>query len=39
MEIIIGGVAFAVLFAGWVVIPTIVKKHHALKASSEEISE
>ena len=39
MEIIFGGVAFAVLFAGWVVVPTIVKKRHALKANNEEVGE
>jgi len=33
MEAIFGGVAFSVLFAAWVVVPTIIKKRHA---SSEE---
>lgn len=35
MEIIFGIVAFVVLFAAWVVVPTIVKKRHALKAEEE----
>jgi hypothetical protein len=35
MEIIFGGVAFAVLFAAWVVVPTIVKKRHAEKLDEE----
>ena len=39
MEMIFAGVAFSVLFAGWVVVPTIVKKRHALKVSNEEINE
>ena len=29
MEIIFGAIAFVVLFAAWVIIPTIVKKRHA----------
>jgi hypothetical protein len=35
MEMIFGGVAFAVLFAGWVVVPTIVKRRRALKGGEE----
>lgn len=31
MEIVFGAVAFVVLFAAWVVIPTIVKKRHAVE--------
>ena len=37
MEMILGGVAFVVLFTGWVVVPTIVKKRHAVKAEEEGI--
>lgn len=36
MEMIFGGVAFAVLFTGWVVVPSIVKKRRALKADDED---
>ena len=36
MEMIFGGIAFVILFAGWVIIPTVVKKRHALKAGNEE---
>ena len=39
MEMIVAGVAFVVLFTGWVVVPTMIKKHHALKASNEDSSE
>ena len=35
MEIVFGGIAFAVLFAAWVIIPSIVKKRH----SEEEVNE
>ena len=35
MEAILGGAAFVVLFASWVVVPTIVKKRHAVKAEEE----
>lgn len=38
MEIVFGGIAFVVLFAAWVVIPTIVKKRHAVEAE-EEVTE
>jgi hypothetical protein len=38
MEIVFGGIAFVVLFAAWVVVPTIVKKRHAVKVE-EEIKE
>lgn len=38
MEIIFGGIAFVVLFAAWVVIPSLVKKRHAVKAN-EEVAE
>jgi hypothetical protein len=37
MEIIVGGVAFVVLFAAWVVLPSFIKKHHSLKVNNEEI--
>lgn len=42
MEIVFGGIAFVVLFAAWVVVPTIVKKRHTLEAAveaEEEITE
>ncbi len=29
MEIVIAAIVFVVLFAAWVVVPTIVKKRHA----------
>lgn len=35
MEIIFGLIAFILLFAAWVIVPTIVKKRHAIK--SDEI--
>ncbi len=35
MEIIFGVIAFVVLFAAWVIIPTVVKKRHALRAEEE----
>ena len=38
MEIVFGGVAFAALFAAWVVVPSIIKKRHAVK-TEEEITE
>jgi hypothetical protein len=38
MEIVFGGVAFVVLFAAWVIVPSIVKKRHAVK-SEEEIAD
>ena len=38
MEIVFGGIAFVVLFAAWVIVPTIVKKRHAVKAQ-EDIKE
>ena len=38
MEIVFGGIAFVVLFAAWVIIPTIVKKRHAVKVE-EDITE
>ncbi len=31
MEIVLGGVAFVVLFSAWVVLPAIIKKRHASK--------
>ena len=37
MEIIFGIVAFVVLFAAWVVVPTIVKRRHALRAEEEAL--
>ena len=42
MEIVFGGIAFVVLFAAWVIIPTIVKKRHAVEAAveaEEEVTE
>ncbi len=39
MEAIFAGVAFVVLFGSWVVVPNIIKRHHALKAGNEEIAE
>ena len=42
MEIVLGGIAFVVLFAAWVVVPTIVKKRHTLEATikaEEELPE
>lgn len=35
MEAIFGAIAFVVLFAAWVIIPSIVKKRHAVKAEEE----
>jgi hypothetical protein len=35
MEIVFGGIAFAVLFAAWVIIPSIVKKRHSVEAAIE----
>jgi hypothetical protein len=35
MELIFGVVAFVVLFTAWVIVPTIVKKRHAMKAEEE----
>ena len=35
MEMIFGAIAFAGLFSAWVVVPTIVKKRHAVKAEEE----
>ncbi len=36
MEIVIAAIVFVVLFAAWVIVPTIVKKRHA---SNEEPAE
>ncbi len=36
MEIIFAGVAFVVLFASWVVVPTMIKKRHAARANEED---
>jgi hypothetical protein len=38
MEVILGIVAFVVLFAAWVIVPTILKKRHAAKAEEESSS-
>ncbi len=38
MEIVFGVIAFVVLFAAWVVIPTIVKKRHSVEVE-EEVTE
>jgi hypothetical protein len=35
MEIVYGAVAFVVLFATWVVVPTLVKKRHGIKNNEE----
>lgn len=35
MEIIFGVIAFVALFAAWVIIPTVVKRRHALRAEEE----
>jgi hypothetical protein len=35
MEAIFGAIAFVVLFGTWVIVPSIVKKRHALKAEEE----
>ena len=35
MEAIFGAIAFVVLFAAWVVVPTIIKKRHADKVEQE----
>jgi hypothetical protein len=35
MEMIFGVVAFVLLFAAWVIVPTIVKKRHAMRAEEE----
>jgi len=37
MEIVFGIVAFVVLFAAWVVLPTILKKRHIVEAEEEII--
>ncbi len=37
MEIIFGAVAFVVLFATWVIVPTIVKKRHSLNVEEDGI--
>ena len=39
MEAVFGGIAFVMLFAGWVVVPAIIKKRHTLKVHKEESSE
>ncbi len=31
MEMVLGGIAFIVLFSAWVVVPAIIKKRHASK--------
>jgi hypothetical protein len=38
MEVILGIVAFVVLFAAWVIVPTILKKRHAAKVEEESSS-
>ena len=35
MEMVFGIIAFVVLFAAWVIVPTIVKKRHSLKTTDE----
>ncbi len=36
MEMVFGGIAFAVLFGAWVVVPSIVKKRHNLHEERDE---
>jgi hypothetical protein len=35
MSIIFAGIAFVGLFCAWVIIPSILKKHHAEKSGTE----
>jgi hypothetical protein len=35
MQAVFGGIAFAVLFAAWVVVPTVVRKRHDVKAEEK----
>ncbi len=35
MEIVFGVIAFVVLFAAWVIVPTVVKKRHAVRTEEE----
>ena len=35
MEIVFGGIAFVVLFAAWVIVPSIVKKRHSMEVAIE----
>ena len=37
MQIVFGAIAFVVLFAAWVVLPTIVKKRHQVKVEEESV--
>ena len=39
MEIVFGAVAFVVLFAAWVVVPSIVRKRHSMTEVEEESVE
>ena len=39
MEMILGVIAFVVLFAAWVVIPTIVKRRHANNGERKSIGD
>jgi hypothetical protein len=39
MEVIFGIAAFIVLFAVWVIIPSVVKKRHAVKVASENVTD
>ena len=39
MEVIFGIAAFVVLFAVWVIIPSVVKKRHAVKVIEETLEE
>lgn len=36
MEAIFGATAFVVLFVAWVVVPTIIRKHHTDKEKGED---
>jgi hypothetical protein len=37
MEMIFGIVAFVVLFATWVIVPSIIKKRHAARAGEKSM--
>ena len=36
MEMYIGIAVFVMLFLGWVIVPTIIKKRHVVEAEDEE---
>jgi hypothetical protein len=35
MGVIFGAIAFVVLFAAWVVVPSIIRKHHEVKSAED----